>query len=116
MKLFAPQVSLSSEDYEKLLKCQKQAQTIIANREFEVRSNQLRYEHGEGKALFLTRDGLEAVGQVPKGCWSKHFKTQCRSKQTGGIVEDSPSFEPHEVRHYEFRGEYRMGMPVYHEI
>jgi hypothetical protein len=65
---------------------------------------------------FETKDGLRVLGEIePRGHWPRIWKRACRVKRTG-LIEDTPGFEPIEVRTYERSADRaKDGRPVYIE-
>lgn len=118
MKIFQPDVTLRTEDYEKLIATQREAKRIVDLHNRLVREEHDRYRYARGKAIFRTKDGLEAVGEIeglPYGFTPLRRPCLCIPKPF--LVSDVTASDTScEFRTYEFIGEVILGVPVYIEI
>lgn len=114
---YTPDITITHEQYEKLLEAQKQAEQVIAARQREEEEVRDLYRHHLGKAIFYTKDGMEAVRMVPDEIKiNPIIKFACRTEHRLRDMTESFSVDAIEVRTYQRTGDMKLGMPVYQEL
>lgn len=112
-RLFSERPSLSYEDIVQLRQAVEQAKAIVDNNAHE---DNLARQFGTGEAVYRTKDGLEAVGELPTGKILTDVRRPCKTNCSMEAVLHC--FEEPIIRTYtfhSFRSVRGQRLPVYKE-